>query len=574
MMTMTPLVKRNRLSLALSLGTLLCALSASAFTASSETSVPVFHSYASQSQATPSVTAGNGISLVVWKEFVSTTAMILAVRVRTSDGAVLDSSPIVIDTQSQYQVVANPTAAFDGTNFLVVYGKYRPSNYNYLEDIFGRRVRASDGALLDSSPFQISFISNSYLTQNATVSFNGTNYLVLWETSMTSGWVLYGAHVQPSGQVLSTSSFTVTSSGFSPRLAAGSPGNSLGVWSEGSQGQIRVGWFYGTAPQALLFFTVADSGGSNPAIAYNGSTFLVVWNEAGGVVKARRVRLSQGQGQPFSDTGFTVGTGAISPVSVTADAQNFRITYEATRNGASQVINTRVSADGVVASDAEHTVSALNTGAERPASASLGEAQELVAYKQYDPAARYERVRFRLVSDAVDGGCTTGQPTLLLHGAEPMTLECGSGPYVDPGARAFDGCGSPLPVTAYNSGADASGPGPNTSAEGTYNVSYTAWNSTGSVNAVRTVVVDDRTPPALALVGPAHSTHTCGSQWVDPGVTAMDACYGNLTAQVWHTGEVNGWAEGTYTVTYTLTDSGGNSAPPLQRTVEVVDCPW
>jgi hypothetical protein len=61
---------------------------------------------------------------------------------------------------------------------------------------------------------------------------------------------------------------------------------------------------------------------------------------------------------------------------------------------------------------------------------------------------------------------------------------------------------------------------------------------------------------------------------VDPGVQATDACYGNLTHQVWHTGEVNGWAEGTYTVTYTLTDSGGHSATPVTRTVDVVDCPW
>jgi hypothetical protein len=69
-------------------------------------------------------------------------------------------------------------------------------------------------------------------------------------------------------------------------------------------------------------------------------------------------------------------------------------------------------------------------------------------------------------------------------------------------------------------------------------------------------------------------THTCGSQWVDPGVEATDACYGNLAHTVWRTGEVNGWAEGTYTVTYSLTDSGGNSAVPVTCTVQVVNCPW
>jgi hypothetical protein len=261
---------------------------------------------------------------------------------------------------------------------------------------------------------------------------------------------------------------------------------------------------------------------------------------------------------------------------VSADSQSFRVTYEGTRDGAPQLISTRVLLDGTVAPGAEQTLSALHpsTGAERPAFASLGTAQKLVAYTQYDPAAHYARIKVRLVSDVRDEECTTGQPTLLLNGDATLTLECGSGPYVDPGAQAFDGCGYPMPVTAYNTGNDSSGPGPNTSMEGTYAVSYAAWDATGSANASRTVVVEDRTPPTLTLIGPAYSTHTCGSQWVDPGVQAMDACYGNVSAQVWHTGEVNGWAEGTYTVTYTLADSGGNSATPVERVVEVVGCPW
>jgi hypothetical protein len=94
------------------------------------------------------------------------------------------------------------------------------------------------------------------------------------------------------------------------------------------------------------------------------------------------------------------------------------------------------------------------------------------------------------------------------------------------------------------------------------------------VNASRTVNVDDRTAPTLALRGPAFMTHTCGSQWEDPGVQALDACYGDVSTWGWHTGEVNGWAEGTYTVTYSVADGGGNSASPVTRTVEVIDCPW
>jgi hypothetical protein len=163
----------------------------------------------------------------------------------------------------------------------------------------------------------------------------------------------------------------------------------------------------------------------------------------------------------------------------------------------------------------------------------------------------------------------------VLNGNSEMTLECGQSTWVDPSATAKDGCGFPLEVHRYNSGEDAYGPGPNTSAEGSYSVQYIAWDASGAtVSAIRTVHVDDRSAPTLALKGPAHMTHTCGSGWVDPGVESMDACYGDVSATVSKSGSVNGWVEGVYTVVYSVTDSGGNSAPPVSRTVEVVDCPW
>jgi hypothetical protein len=69
-------------------------------------------------------------------------------------------------------------------------------------------------------------------------------------------------------------------------------------------------------------------------------------------------------------------------------------------------------------------------------------------------------------------------------------------------------------------------------------------------------------------------THLCGSGWTDPGVVATDACHGTVTARVKRTGSVNGWVKGTYTVRYAVSDSAGNSAPPVTRTVQVVNCPW
>lgn len=171
--------------------------------------------------------------------------------------------------------------------------------------------------------------------------------------------------------------------------------------------------------------------------------------------------------------------------------------------------------------------------------------------------------------------CASLPPVLTINGASPLTLECvRGGTYSDPGAQAVDGCGNPLEVHAYNTGADSSGPGPLLSYEGEYSVSYSTWNAAGSANASRTVIVDDTTAPSLALIGASSMVHTCNTQWVDPGVTANDACSGNISTWVSRTGEVNAWAEGVYTVTYSVTDAGGNSGTPVTRTVEVVNCPW
>ena len=172
--------------------------------------------------------------------------------------------------------------------------------------------------------------------------------------------------------------------------------------------------------------------------------------------------------------------------------------------------------------------------------------------------------------------CTVppGAPRLELLGRSPMTLECGVDTWADPGARAWDACG-PLQVYTYNAGNDWFGPGPNARAEGTSSVQYLAWTSEGqTASSIRSVRVADHTPPTLKLQGAAQLTHTCGSWWWDPGVEALDACYGDVAPTVRTTGYVNGWVAGEYTVRYEVRDSAGNTAPPVMRTVKVVNCPW
>jgi len=77
----------------------------------------------------------------------------------------------------------------------------------------------------------------------------------------------------------------------------------------------------------------------------------------------------------------------------------------------------------------------------------------------------------------------------------------------------------------------------------------------------------DKTPPMINLMGPANMSVTQNSTFVDPGSVVYDNIDTTLKATV--TGAVNTAAVGTYKLTYNATDSAGNKAQPVIRTVTV-----
>ncbi len=83
-------------------------------------------------------------------------------------------------------------------------------------------------------------------------------------------------------------------------------------------------------------------------------------------------------------------------------------------------------------------------------------------------------------------------------------------------------------------------------------------------------------PPALSFPGRGNSPYvqvTLNTDYVDYAVAASDEEDGDITASIVKTGTVNTLVLGTYYITYTVTDSGGLSATPIVRTVDVVAPP-
>lgn len=155
-------------------------------------------------------------------------------------------------------------------------------------------------------------------------------------------------------------------------------------------------------------------------------------------------------------------------------------------------------------------------------------------------------------------------PEITLLGDAAMELDNGA-VYQEPGFTAADDCDGNLTDLVVVTGSVESG------VPGVYTMTYTVTDAGGNTATVqRTVTVKDLTPPELTLAGETVISLTIGSEFVDPGFSAVDDSDGDLTELVQVTGEVNIYLPGTYTVTYTVTDAAGNTAQAV-RTVAMYD---
>jgi len=214
--------------------------------------------------------------LVVWEEGMYRERNVCGARVSPS-GAVLDTAGILVSGPPWEQCA--PAVASDGTDFLVAWQDWRNSDY----DIYCARVSHS-GTLLDTAGIAVCTADGWQSTP--AVACNGTDYLVLWQSGTTGDHDLYGARISPQGVVLDPEGFVVSAApGVQQHPAVASYGaDFLVVWSDARNVDCNV-----YAARVTGTGTVLDTAGievcsapgtqDRPAVEYDGTNFLVVWQD-------------------------------------------------------------------------------------------------------------------------------------------------------------------------------------------------------------------------------------------------------------------------------------------------------
>ena len=169
--------------------------------------------------------------------------------------------------------------------------------------------------------------------------------------------------------------------------------------------------------------------------------------------------------------------------------------------------------------------------------------------KVYSELDRLEACR-----DAAATPADTTPPVLTLTGDATVIISAGTA-YTDAGATCTDDTdGAISPISSGT--VDISTPG-------NYAISYSCTDTAGNAAApvARTVLVADTTPPVLTLTGGTTSTIDLGTTYTAPVATCTDNVDGAISPV--SSGTVDASTAGTYSISYSCTDTAGNKATQL-----------
>ncbi|MCX6844419.1 MAG: hypothetical protein NTX53_19325, partial [candidate division WOR-3 bacterium] len=155
----------------------------------------------------------------------------------------------------------------------------------------GRETSGAERLALDDGEFLIdtssTLVPAPYNQKDPAVAFDGANFLVVWEDYGSDYYGIYGARVTPQGTLLDPSGLAISQAAYNDQYspALGFDGtNFLVVWQDNRGGPSDI---YGARvtpagtvldPSGLAISQAAYSQYS-PALGFDGTNFLVVWED-------------------------------------------------------------------------------------------------------------------------------------------------------------------------------------------------------------------------------------------------------------------------------------------------------
>ena len=285
-------------------------------------------------QASPSVASDGTNYFVVWEDQRGGSSDIFGARINSA-GTIIDTVGILISSAVNYQT--NPSVSFDGTNYFIVWQDYR----NGSNDIYGARVTPF-GEVLDTLGIPISTAPFNQLSPS--VAFDGVNYFVVWEDYRNNFYSpdIYGARVTPEGIVLDTAGIPVSTASSGQRFPFVVFGetNYLVVWADRRNGEYDI---YGA--RISTSGTVIDTNGIPistapntqffPSVDFDGTNYLVVWEDSrSGSYDIYGARISV-NGVLIDTSGIPISTarGSQKYAFVDFNGSNYFVVWSDIRNG-------------------------------------------------------------------------------------------------------------------------------------------------------------------------------------------------------------------------------------------------
>ncbi|HEY6002414.1 MAG TPA: hypothetical protein VIV57_06025, partial [Anaeromyxobacter sp.] len=310
-------------------------------------------------------------------------------------------SPFPISTAAGEQ--QTPAVAFDGENWLVVFQDHRAGQYL---NVYGARVRA-DGTVLD--PDGIPIATQVDHQARPAVAFDGTNFLVVWADHRSGRqWDVYGSRVARDGTVLDADGIAISTAAshqLDPAVAFDGT-NYLVVWQDLRSGEYDI-YCARLSPAGLVLdadgiaVSTAIHDQSAPAVVFDGTNHVIAWQDLrGGIASDILAARVSPDGVVLDGSGIPVAAadGAQGAPALAFDGAYTLVLWTDAAALPASVRGARLDSAGTVLDPAGFAV-ADGTGSAPMAAGSDGAGRAIAAYGVVDVATGAAQLRARALTD-------------------------------------------------------------------------------------------------------------------------------------------------------------------------------